>query len=160
MSDAPQTLQDIRQKFNNVGRPSVMTDEVLEKLEEAFLLGHTDEEACLIANIDPKTLYNYCNKHPEFSSRKEVLKQHPTIMARRNVIESLGRRDVDMSRWYLERKTKEFKPKADMTTDDKPITIEVINYGEQKAAPTNVVDSGSTDAEVPTETMVGKKIEG
>ena len=86
------------------GRPTVMTDEVLKKLEEVFLLGGTDTEACLFANISPKTLYNYQNEHPEFLQRKEQLKETPFLKARKTIIESLG--DPNHAFKFMERKKK------------------------------------------------------
>ncbi len=59
------------------GRPTVMTVETVNKLEEAFMLGCTDEEACFAANISKQTLYNYQDKNPEFIDRKETLKSRP-----------------------------------------------------------------------------------
>ena len=84
-----------------------MTKETLEKLEAAFLVGHTDEEACLIAEIDPKTLYTYCQNHKNFSSKKELLKQNTKLLARRNIAKKIADGDVDLSKWYLERKARE-----------------------------------------------------
>jgi hypothetical protein len=37
------------------GRPTVMTEEVMRKLEEAFSLDCTDEEACAYAGIGERT---------------------------------------------------------------------------------------------------------
>ena len=90
-----------------VGRPPKITKAVLEKLDNAFSLGHSDEEACLVAQIDPQTLYNYCKKHPNYSSKKELLKNSPKIVARRNIVKDLNDGDVKTSKWYLERKAKD-----------------------------------------------------
>lgn len=90
-----------------VGRPTVMTEEVLQKLEFAFMRGLTDLEACLYANIGTTTLYNYCNENPEFRERKEELKQHPTAKARLNVTEAIENGNEEMSKWWLERKAKD-----------------------------------------------------
>ncbi|WP_235480712.1 hypothetical protein [Streptococcus suis] len=60
---------------NKGGRPTKMTQGTVKKLEEAFLRGLSDEEACLYANISKPTLYDYCKKNPQFSDRKELLKQ-------------------------------------------------------------------------------------
>lgn len=90
-----------------VGRPTVMTDEVIQKLEYAFMRGMTDREACLYANIATSTLYNYCNGNPSFLERKEDLKQHPTAKARLNVTEAIENGDADMSKWWLERKARD-----------------------------------------------------
>ena len=61
-------------KENKGGRPSKMTPEVLAKLEHSFSLGLSDREACLYAEINPATLYRYCENHQEFCKRKELLK--------------------------------------------------------------------------------------
>jgi hypothetical protein len=92
---------------NKGGRPTVMTDEVIQKLEYAFIHGLTDLEACLYANISKSTLYNYCEENPAFLERKEALKQHPTAKARLNVTEAIENGDEDLSKWWLERKAKD-----------------------------------------------------
>ncbi len=96
-----------KKKGNKVGRPTKITKDILEKLDNAFSLGHSDEEACLVAQIDPQTLYNYCKKHPNYSSKKELLKNSPKIVARRNIVKDLNDGDVKTSKWYLERKAKD-----------------------------------------------------
>ena len=50
-----------------VGRPTIMTPQVLQKLELAFSYGCTDDEACFFADIAPATLYNYQKEYPEFT---------------------------------------------------------------------------------------------
>lgn len=112
---------------NKVGRPTVMTKYVLDKLEMLFAKGLTDREACLIADINPSTLYNYCNENPEFLERKELLKEKVKIKAKLNVEEAIESGDVDLSKWYLERKAKdEFSVKqmieADVTNE---VTINI-----------------------------------
>jgi hypothetical protein len=72
--------------MSEVGRPTIMTPETLQKLEDAFALGCTDLEACVYADISKSTLYNYQEQHPEFVERKEELKEHPVLLARQTVI--------------------------------------------------------------------------
>ena len=92
------------------GRPNKITTIVLNKLEEAFAMGCTDIEACLFANINPRTLYKYQEKHPKFIQRKAELKETPVLKARNTVINSLED-DTGTAKWYLERKRKdEFGP--------------------------------------------------
>lgn len=45
-------------------------------------MGCTDLEACLAADISPRTLYNYQDANEEFVQRKETLKQNPTYLAK------------------------------------------------------------------------------
>lgn len=111
----------------SVGRPTVMTEEVLQKLEYAFMRGLTDLEACLYANIGTTTLYNYCEENPEFRERKEELKKNPTAKAKLNVYEAIENKDVDVSKWYLERRAKdEFSTKQEIKADvDADFTINI-----------------------------------
>lgn len=110
-----------------VGRPTIMTEETIAKLEQAFLIGASDREACLVANINPATLYRYCEENPEFSERKEILKDTPKYTARTNIINALNDGDKDTSKWYAERKIKEEFAQRTETTgkDGKDIIIPV-----------------------------------
>lgn len=100
-----------------VGRPTKMTVKTLEILERGFLQGLSDEEACLYAKIDPSTLYNYCAKVPNFASRKELLKNRPKMLAKVNINKSLETGDVNTSKWFLERKDKDYYPKQSDETE-------------------------------------------
>lgn len=86
------------------GRPSVMTPEVLRKLEQAFLMGCTDTEACLFADIGARTLYDYCRDNEEFSQRKEVLKQNPVMKARGVILNHLEENSLNAAQELLKRK--------------------------------------------------------
>lgn len=98
----------------DVGRPTVMTPQVLNKLEEVFALGGTDTEACMYADISHQTLYNYQKEFPEFVERKEALKEKPFLKARRTIIESLD--DPNHAFKFMERKKKqEFGNNIDVT---------------------------------------------
>jgi hypothetical protein len=73
-----------------MGRPTAFTKEVLQKLEYAFSIDSTDEEACFYANIAPSSLYNYQSSHPEFLERKQALRQRPVFVAREEVRVRIG----------------------------------------------------------------------
>lgn len=107
------------------GRPTKMTPETVKKLEDAFIDGLTDAEACLLAEITPATLYNYCNEHPEFFEKKELLKATPALNAKRTISLAV-KSDHNMALKYLERHPQtreEWSPptnriKADITVHD------------------------------------------
>lgn len=84
------------------GRPTKMTKATLGKLREAFLFGATDEEACLFAQINPDTLYEYQKQHPQFSEQKRVWKYNPALKARKTIFDRLS--DPKIAMWYLEKK--------------------------------------------------------
>lgn len=96
----------------DVGRPTIIDKEVIDKLELVFALDGTDLEACSYANIAPATLYNYQNKNPDFLERKQMLKERPFIKARQTVVKALD--NPSDAQWYLERKKKhEFSSKTE-----------------------------------------------
>ena len=94
---------------NHTGVKIQDNPELLTKLEEAYSMGCTDAEACLFAGVSTATLFGYINRFPEFSERKEKLKQFPVLKARKKVVTEISK-DTGTAKWYLERKTKEFKP--------------------------------------------------
>ena len=81
-----------------------MTPAVIKKLEEAFLLGCTDREACFFADVSTVTLYKYCNENPEFANRKETLKEKPVFVARKVVMDALQSGDVMTANKLLDRR--------------------------------------------------------
>lgn len=102
-----------------VGRPTIMTPEVVNKLEAAFLLGCSDLEACFAADISKQTLYNYQDANPEFIDRKESLKANPIYVARSTVVREIAEKG-ELALKYLERKKKdEFSPSIDQNIGNK-----------------------------------------
>lgn len=100
-------------KKNKGGRPTVMTLEVIGKLEAAFASGATDLEACFFAGISKDALYDYQLKHPEFTERKEALKSQLNLIAKNVVADSIKNgKNVNDAKWYLEKRDDDFKPKS------------------------------------------------
>lgn len=111
-----------------VGRPTVMTPELINKLEEVFAIGGTDEEACFYADISKQTLYDYQKKFPEFVDRKEALKQKPFLLARRTIVNAL-KDNPQYAFEYMKRKNrKEFGDSVDLTSDNKQLPTPIL-YG-------------------------------
>jgi len=98
---------------NDVGRPTVMTPGVIRKLEEAFISGATDLEACFYAGISKTPFYEYQAAHPEFQERKEGLKGHQTLVAKNIIAKKLKENHAETARWFLERKDPSFNPKTE-----------------------------------------------
>ena len=101
-----------------VGRPSVVTEEVVGKLRQGFLMGFTDEEACKYAQIHRDTLYEYQHKNPEFSDKKEAWKLNPILKAKVIIYKNL--KDFKVAQWYLERKCRsEFSLRHELVEENK-----------------------------------------
>jgi len=86
------------------GRPTSITKDRLQKLEQAFLMGCTDVEACLYADVAPSTMYLYASNNPEFSERKETLKQNPVMKARGVILDLLEDGDSNTAHKVIDRK--------------------------------------------------------
>ena len=100
------------------GRPTIMTETVLGKLQEAFAYDATIEEACFYADINPDTYYTYAKVNKEFSERVAALRQRPVLAARKKIVSEIET-DVNVAKWYLERKRKaEFASRSELTGAD------------------------------------------
>lgn len=101
-----------------MGRPTIVTEKVIAKLEEAFAWGCSDNEACLWADIAPATLYKYQEKNPGFAERKAELKEKPIMIARKSVVQGMGK-DPKLAMDFLSRKKKdEFSQRSELTGKD------------------------------------------
>lgn len=100
----------IEQK-KGAGRPTVMTKDVLRKLEDAFMNAFTDEMACLYAGIGKTALYEYCKENPQFAERKETLKETPHLAAQKELVEGI-KGNLSQARWWAEHRMPDFMPKS------------------------------------------------
>lgn len=120
------------------GRHSVMTPEIINKLEQAYSIDATDEEACIFAGIGMSTLYDYQNRNPDFVERKRLLKDKLVLKARTNIASGINKGDIDLSKWYIERKKKkEFSTQVvnELTftmTDEEVNEVEKLLFGADK----------------------------
>ena len=119
---------------NKGGRPSVMTAETIQKLEKAFLMGCPDKEACLYAEIAPSTLYAYQQENPEFTERKDTLKQNPFMKARGVILDALEDGDKFTAHKVIDRKEgsklaikAEIKPLEDLTDEELDARLEKLS---------------------------------
>ena len=95
----------------SAGRPPVMTQDVLRKLEDAFTNAFTDEMACLYAGISKTTLYDYCKENEAFADRKELLKNSPNLKAQNELVKGIEG-NVSQARWWAEHRMPDFMPKT------------------------------------------------
>lgn len=86
-----------------IGRPSVMTTEVVRKLEYAFTYDCSIEEGCLYAGIARNTYYEFVKQYPDFQDRISELRTISKLMARVTLINA-AMEDATLALKYLERK--------------------------------------------------------
>jgi len=113
-------------------RPTVVDEKSVSLLLQAFWMSFSDEEACLFAWISKNSLYRYIERNPDFWNQKELLKLKPNIKAKINIIKSINNEDVDLSKWWLERKSKdEFSTKQKIEQQWETI-LNIINNDDKK----------------------------
>ena len=113
-----------------MSRPTVVTEEVIQKLEKLFRDGSHIYEACGEVKIDPSTYYKRLKEDPDFSNRMDVAQEYTTEIARAVLSRSIKRGDRDSAKWWLERRAKErFSPRSELTgADGAPIQGNTIIF--------------------------------
>lgn len=122
------------------GRPTVMTQSVIDKLEAAFSKAATDEQACFYAGISPDALYKYIRKNPKFGDRKECLKETLILKAKEELFQGL-KGNPDLALRVLERKAKDegWSPRQELTgPNGKPIQTNFTYEERLKKARENI----------------------
>lgn len=112
-TDAPS--QALEGEIVNPHPPVVLTkhpEDTVKLLEAAFNNMFNISEACQYAGISRETYYNWLGDDNIFSYRMSVAQKAPGMTAKQNIMKALSAGDTNISRWYLERKDPEFKPRA------------------------------------------------
>ncbi len=89
------------------GRPTVFDYDAVRKLEQAFAIGCTVEEACTVSGVSRSAYYKRLEVDEQFMDKMERAKLFTTIQARHTVCLAIKNGDIDTSKWYLERKLRE-----------------------------------------------------
>ncbi len=110
------------------GRKTIMTTDVVRKLEHGFKIGLNDTECCAYAGISRDTFYAYTKKYPEFSDKKEAWKSNPIAKAKFTIYKNLD--DPNVAKWLLERRDKDYSTKVEQTLSGDvqltPITFNIL----------------------------------
>jgi len=116
------------------GRPTAITAKTITKLESILKIGGTIQEATAYAEIGERTYYDNLKSNENFRRKMQQAKHYATVAAKNVVVQSILKdKDLNTAKWWLERRTKEFQPKATFEGDDKnPITVKIVDYGKKK----------------------------
>jgi hypothetical protein len=132
--------KDTQITAGDAGRPTKMTEEVVKKLVACFSNGFSDQLACDHVGITKQTLYNYCDKNPEFLTIKERLKKNPVAAATLNIVKAIDNGDVKASQWYLERKCKdEFSIRTEVDNKEQAVKKVFITEEEARACDDHIM---------------------
>src|SRR5690349_16517168 len=115
------------------GRPTVFTDQVLQKLEEAFSIDATVREACAYAGISESVYYLECNRNPQFLERMERSMQFAFMLAKKVVVQAMKENDGNLALKWLDRRQRDrYHTKVEQDVKQVPIE-EVIDEVEAGA---------------------------
>ena len=81
-------------------RPTVMTPEVVQKLEELLSQDVEIERACKFVGISDRVYYYECERNPEFLQKMEKAQEYPLILADRAIAKAIRDGDVQ-SAWKM-----------------------------------------------------------
>lgn len=104
---------------NTVGRPTVVTPEVVTKLVSILQRGLSITKACSYARIDRTSFYRKYNNDIAFRNKIDDARNFATIVAAEIVVDDIVKhKNVQTAKWYLERKDpEEFSQKAQVVVD-------------------------------------------
>lgn len=93
------------------GRPSVVNEDMLRKLEVFIASGMSVSASCYMAGLSKSTYYEHKELDKEFADRMRMAEEWATFRARQIILQAIDNGDTACARWYLERKARfEFAP--------------------------------------------------
>lgn len=93
------------------GRPSVINEDMLRKLEIFIASGMSISASCHMAGLSKSTYYEHKELDREFADRMRMAEEWSTFRARQIILQAIDNGDTACARWYLERKARfEFAP--------------------------------------------------
>lgn len=101
------------ERTNKGGRPPVITDETVRKLEQCFQNGFSVDKSVQLCGIGRTTFYEKYNSDEGFRTKMDLSLRWAAEQANHIVILAIQAGDVDTAKWYLERNK---YTRADFTT--------------------------------------------
>lgn len=103
-----------------------LTDETVMKLQQAFAIDASVEEACYYADISRETYYRWIKENPILYDKFERLRNKPVLVARQTVANKIPE-SYQNAMDYLKRKKKlEFGDSIDVNANVKYEKIEEV----------------------------------
>jgi hypothetical protein len=102
-------------RTQKVGRPTVLDEKTIRKLEAALCSGFSVTAACHFSGISTTTFYEHKSLDKEFADRMKLSEEWATYRARQVILQAIDRGEVKVAMWFMERKARlEFAPPKPM----------------------------------------------
>ena len=94
-----------------IGRPSVINEDTVRKLEASLASGFGVSAACYYSGISTSTYYEHLALDKDFSDKMHLAEDWSTFKARQVILQAINNGDIKAAQWWLERKARfEFAP--------------------------------------------------
>ena len=132
-----------------MARPTLITDDVVAKLEEMFRIDATCGEACTHAGISYDAYNERMNKDPVFRQRMESAQAFPFLVAKKTIIKAINEGNGELALKVLKSRQREIyyekqKNETDLTTGGQPFNV------TSAISPSNAITKANS-AGVPAE---------
>ncbi len=88
---------------HSVGRPKVVTSEVVHELIDNISRGFDVTSACILSGISTSTYYNELARNQRFMDKMTIAQRSTVILANGIVINAINQGDLKTAKWLLER---------------------------------------------------------
>lgn len=89
------------------GRPTVISDEVVWKLEAALRDGFNVSEACLTSGVSRTAYYERKAADEAFADKMELAQKYVTIRAKKVVVQAIDDGNFNAAKWWLEHRERD-----------------------------------------------------
>jgi hypothetical protein len=106
------------------GRPTLFTNEVLQKIRYYSANDITPYQMAPLLGLGVSTIYGYLENHADFSEEIEALRESTKVKAKIVIVDAIQDGDVKVAQWYLERKARdEYSTKIEQKQDITAVTF-------------------------------------
>lgn len=91
----------------DIGRPTIKTKDLVDKLIEAFHDDATVEQACYVAGIHKTTYYDWLKQDEDFSYEMSKAQEYPKVISKKVLIDAVEAGDKQIALEIIKRREKE-----------------------------------------------------
>jgi hypothetical protein len=125
------TIKDnlpILKEDKKVGRPTINLTDYEDEIYDLLSIGSTISQVTAFIGIDDNTYYRQLEKNKRLRDKFARAKHVEVFNAKRNVAQKIAEKDIDVSKWYLERTEYKNRESTAFASDDGGIKF-VITRG-------------------------------
>ncbi len=91
-----------------------LSDRQMALVEEGWSYDWPDNQVVQYAGITIGSLKAAYRKNPSLRDKRDLIRNYPQLYARKNIATAIQAGDITTSKWYLERRTRDFAAKGSL----------------------------------------------